>query len=199
MTLTPKQKRILDFVQSYAEAKGYPPTQREIASRFRLKSLGSVQDYLKALQNKGYLVKDAYGRRAIRLNEVGADSVRLPLLGTVAAGLPLEAVEVQERVDVPKSLLGGGENFALRVRGDSMIEDGIHDGDLVIVRRQPTARRGQTVVAMIDGEATVKKFFAQGQKVELRPANQAMQSIWVEPGQAFHILGVVVGLMRRYS
>lgn len=158
-----------------------------------------MQDYLKALQNKGYLVKDAYGRRALRLNEVGADSVRLPLLGTVAAGLPLEAVEVQERVDVPKSLLGGGENFALRVRGDSMIEDGIHDGDLVIVRRQPTARRGQTVVAMIDGEATVKKFFTQGQKVELRPANQAMQSIWVEPGQAFHILGVVVGLMRRYS
>ncbi len=199
MMLTPKQKRILDFVQSYAAAKGYPPTQREIASRFRLKSLGSVQDYLKALQSKGYLVKDAYGRRALRLNEVGADSVRLPLLGTVAAGLPLEAVEVQERVDVPKSLLGGGENFALRVRGDSMIEDGIHDGDLVIVRRQPTARRGQTVVAMIDGEATVKKFFTQGQKVELRPANQAMQPIWVEPGQAFHILGVVVGLMRRYS
>lgn len=199
MTLTPKQKRILDFVQSYGEAKGYPPTQREIAARFRLKSLGSVQDYLKTLEQKGYLNKSAYGRRAIQLNDVGVDSVRLPLLGTVAAGLPIEAIEVQERVDVPKSLLGGGENFALRIQGDSMIEDGIHDGDLVIVRRQPTAQRGQTVVAMIDGETTVKKFFPQGQRVELRPANQALKPIWVEPGQGFHVLGIVVGLMRRYS
>ena len=197
--LTPKQKRLLDFIQHYAETKGYPPTQREIAARFRLKSLGSVQDYLKALEQKGYLNKSAYGRRAIQLNEIGADAVRLPLLGTVAAGQPIEAIEIQERIDVPKSLLGVGENFALRVRGDSMIEDGIHEGDLVIVRRQPTAQRGQTVVAMIDGEATVKKFYVHGNRVELRPANSALQSIWVGQEQGFHILGVVVGLMRRYS
>lgn len=197
--LTPKQKRILDFVQSYSEAQGYPPTQREIAAHFRLKSLGSVQDYLKALERKGYLNKSAYARRAIQLNDLGSDSVRLPLLGTVAAGHPIEAIEMQDRVDVPKSLLSGGENFVLRVKGDSMIEDGIYDGDLVIVRRQPTAQRGQTVVAMIDGEATVKKFFAQGQRVELRPANQALKSIWVGQEQNFHILGVVVGLMRRYD
>ena len=199
MMLTPKQKRLLDFIQHYAETKGYPPTQREIAARFRLKSLGSVQDYLKALERKGYLNKSSYGRRAIQLNEIGADAVRLPLLGTVAAGQPIEAIEVQDRIDVPKSLLGGGENFALRVRGDSMIEDGIHEGDLVIVRRQPTAQRGQTVVAMIDGDATVKKFYVHGNRVELRPANSALQSIWVGQEQGFHILGVVVGLMRRDS
>ncbi|MFO1464238.1 MAG: transcriptional repressor LexA [bacterium] len=198
MNLTPKQQGILEFLQSYSQAKGYPPTQREIARRFRLKSLGSVQDYLQALERKGYLSKSAYGRRAIQLNDVHADAVRLPLLGTVAAGMPVEAIERQERIDVPKALLKGGENFVLLVRGDSMIEDGIHDGDLVIVRKQPTAQVGQTVVAMIDGEATVKKFYPGADRVELRPANCAMRSIWVGHGQGFQILGVVVGLMRRY-
>lgn len=198
MNLTPKQKRILDFLQSYTEDKGYPPTQREIARHFRLKSLGSIQDYLQALEQKGYLNKSSYGHRAIQLNEGGAEAVRLPLLGTVAAGSPIEAIEMQERIEVPKSMLKGGENFVLYVKGESMIEDGIHDGDLVIVRRQPTAERGQTVVAMIDGEATVKNFYIQGERIELRPANRTLTSIWVRHGQGFQILGVVVGLMRRY-
>src|SRR5262245_42709691 len=105
MTLTPKQQRLLEFLQHYTQAQGYPPTQREIARRFRLKSLGSVQDYLQALERKGYLNKGVYGRRAIQLNDVGSDSVRLPLLGTVAAGQPIEAIERQDRIDVPKALL----------------------------------------------------------------------------------------------
>jgi len=198
MTLTPKQQRILEFLQTYTQSKGYPPTQREIARRFRLKSLGSVQDYLQSLERKGYLNKSSYGRRAIQLNDLSAEAVRLPLLGTVAAGRPIEAVERQDRVEVPKALLKGGENFVLLVRGDSMIEDGIHDGDLVIVRKQPTAQNGQTVVAMIDGEATVKKFYPSNEGVELRPANSAMKPIWVGHGQGFQVLGLVVGLMRRY-
>jgi len=198
MNLTPKQKRLLDFLQTYTLAKGYPPTQREIARHFRLKSLGSVQDYLKSLEQKGYLNKHSHGHRSIQLHELGTESVRLPLLGKVAAGRPIEAIEMQERIDVPKSLLRGGDNFVLNVQGESMIEDGIYDGDFVIVRRQPTAERGQTIVAMVDGEATVKKFYVQGDRVELRPANHKLQSIWVGHGQGFQILGVVVGLMRRY-
>jgi len=198
MTLTPKQKKLLEFIQHYAETRGYPPTQREIAERFRLKSLGSVQDYLSALESKGYLRKNSYGRRAIHLHEVKANSVRLPLLGTVAAGKPIEAIETQERIDVPTALLKGGENFVLIVKGDSMIEEGIHNGDLVIVRKQAAAQKGETVVAMLDGEATVKKFYPKADAVELRPANREMQSIWVQAGQGFQILGLVVGLMRRY-
>jgi SOS regulatory protein LexA len=198
MNPTPKQQKILEFLKNYTEAKGTPPTQREIARRFRLKSLGSVQDYLKALEAKGYLSKTWYGRRAIQLPDIQANAARLPLLGTVAAGKPIEAIEVQESVDVPQALLKGGENFALRVKGESMIEEGIHDGDLVIVRRQANANKGETVVAMIEGEATVKKFFPKSDKIELRPANRAMKSIWVSAEQDFKILGIVVGLMRRY-
>ncbi len=199
MTLTPKQQRFLSFLQTYQEEKGYAPTQWEIARRFRLKSLGTVQNYLRALEGKGYLSKSWNGRRAIRLSECKATAVTIPFAGVVAAGRPIEAIEQQETLEVPASLLRGGENFALRVRGDSMIEDGIHDGDIVIVRRQPTAENGETVVAMIDGEATVKRLQRKADRVELQPANAALRPIVVERGRGFQILGVVVGLIRKYS
>jgi repressor LexA len=198
MSLTPKQKRLLDFVQTYTVAKGYSPTQREIAAHFRLKSLGSVQDYLQTLERKGYLNKSAYGRRAIQLNELLADSVRLPLLGAVAAGQPIEAIERQDRVDVPKALLKGGENFVLLVKGDSMIEDGIHDGDVVLVERRATASDGATVVAVVRGEATVKRLVRRRGRVHLLPANQSMKAIVARP-EDVEIRGVVVALLRRYK
>jgi len=124
--------------------------------------------------------------------------VTLPLLGLVAAGSPIEAVEVPDRVEVPESLLRGGECFALRVRGDSMIEDGIHDGDIILVKKQETAETGQTVVALIEGEATVKKFYRRGKQVELRPANPEMKPITVAADKV-KIQGVVIGLMRKYK
>lgn len=198
MDLTPKQQKILQYLREYRTAKGCAPTQWEIAKRFRLKSLGSVQDYLKALEEKGYVARTWNGKRALRLSEQGTPAVRIPLAGRVAAGRPIEAVEQTEELDVPASLLKGGENFALEVKGDSMIEDGIHDGDFVIVRKQETAVRGETVVAVVDGEATVKRYYPKRGAIELHPANPSYHVIVVEPEQDFRIAGVVVGLVRKY-
>ena len=199
MTLTPKQQRFLSFIQEYHEERGYPPTQWEIARRLKFKSLGTVQNYLKSLEGKGFLSKSWNGKRAIRVHACAATAVTIPLAGVVAAGRPIEAIEQQETLEVPASLLRGGENFALRVRGESMIEDGIRDGDIVVVRKQPIAESGQTVVAMIDGEATVKRFFRRKDSVELHPANATMEPIVVSVGRGFQVLGVVVGLIRSYS
>jgi repressor LexA len=127
-----------------------------------------------------------------------AAGASVPLLGEVAAGRPLEPFEQPEPTEIPPSLLRGGENFALRVRGDSMIDEGIHDGDIVIVRRQTTAENGQTVVAMVEGETTIKKYYRRGGRVELHPANPQVSPIVVEWGD-LHIRGVVVGLIRRFQ
>jgi repressor LexA len=199
MPITPQQHRVLGFVQNYIESKGFPPTQMEIAKKFKLSSLGTVQKHLKGLESKGYLTKAWNGKRAIQLNEVRATAVRIPMSGIVAAGLPIEAIEQNETMEVPSALLRGGENFGLTVKGESMIEEGIRDGDLVIVRKQKTAENGQTVVAMIDGEATVKTFYRKKDGVELHPANPQMQPIKVVSGQGFQILGIVVGLIRKYA
>lgn len=131
------------------------------------------------------------------LVEHGALSVSVPLLGYVAAGRPIEAVELPDQVDVPEGFLRGGECFALRVKGDSMIEEGIHDGDTILVRKQEVAENGQTVVTLVDGEATVKKFYLRDGVVELRPANAAMKPIVVD-AEAVRIRGIVIGLVRTY-
>jgi len=123
---------------------------------------------------------------------------KITLLGLIAAGRPIEAIENPEPIEVPESMLGPGETYALRVRGDSMIEDGIQDGDLVLVRRAVEADDGATVVAVVEGEATLKRFFRRGTNVELRPANAALQSIHV-PASRVEIRGILIGLMRRYS
>lgn len=149
---------------------------------------------------RGYEVaRGRAARRAARdVGEPVPGGAFVSLLGEVAAGRPLEPFEHPEPVEIPASLLRGGENFALRVRGDSMIDDGIHDGDIVIVRRQSTAENGQTVVALVDGEATIKKYYRRGQRVELLPANPQVPPIVVEWGDV-HIRGVVVGLIRRFQ
>lgn len=199
MHLTPKQQRLLSFIETYSQAKGYAPSQAEIAKRFGYSSLGTVQNYLKALEAKGFLSRQKYSSRSLRLAELSGNAVRIPLAGRVAAGRPLEAIEQYETVEVPPTLLKGGDNFALEVRGDSMIEAGIHEGDLVIVRKQGNAENGQIVIAMLDGEATVKKLFQRKEEIELRPANAAMKPIKVHSGQGFQILGIVVGLIRKYN
>ena len=199
MTLTPKQQNLLTFIQGFTSVQGYAPSQREIAQRFGFRSLGTVQNYLNALEAKGYLAKAKHQSRGLSLSEVESSAVRIPLLGRVAAGRPIEAIEHRRTLEVPPTLLRGGESFALEVRGDSMIDEGIREGDMVVVRRQQHADNGQIVIAMLDGEATVKKFYWKDGEVELRPANATMQPIYVNSGQGFQILGVVVGLIRKYE
>jgi repressor LexA len=196
--LTPRQQQVLGFIQAYFSAKDTAPSYEEIRDGIGIRSVSTVHKHLKYLERKGYLDTPWGGaKRALKLAVRPGRSVRLPLLGLVAAGAPLEALETPEEIEVPESFLRGGECFALKVRGDSMVEDGIRDGDIVLVKRQARAENGQTVVAEIDGEATVKRFYRRGGLVELRPANQTMQPMTFAAARV-GIKGVLIGLMRKY-
>jgi len=201
MYLTARQRELYEFLQDYIERQGEAPTYQEIGRALRLKSTNAVAKHLKVLEEKGY-VRSPWGnkKRALTLVEHGTPSFTVPLLGTVAAGKPIEPVETAEKIEIPRSLLGSGENFALRVRGDSMIDDGIRDGDVVVVRRQSTAEDGQTVVAVVNGEATVKRLYRKSGRVELRPANPTLQSLFLdESAGELEIRGIVVGLLRKFQ
>ena len=200
MYLTSRQRELYEFLRDYIARQGEAPTYQEIGRALRLKSTNAVAKHLKTLETKGY-VRSPWGnrKRALRLVEHGTPSFTIPLLGTVAAGKPIEPIETTEKIEIPRSLLGSGENFALRVRGDSMIDDGIRDGDVVIVRRQAVAEDGQTVVAVVNGEATVKRFYRKNGRVELRPANPTLKSLFLDESAAtLEIRGVVVGLIRKF-
>jgi repressor LexA len=197
--LTPKQKRVLDFIERYQQREGYPPSQQEIARAFGFRSLGTVQNYLVRLEREGCLVRDWNARRGLRLQRPQPEGRELPLAGMVAAGKPIEAIETPDRIEVPAWMAGDGDNFVLRVRGDSMIGDGILDGDLVVVRKQVNAETGQTVVALLDGEATVKRLVRRAGRIELHPANPAMTPLVVEDDETFRIEGVVVGVIRHLA
>ncbi len=179
MNLTKRQKEIIDFIRAYREEHGISPTQREIREKFRLSSFGTVQKHLKRLEEKGALKREWNRSRGISPTGEASGS-RVALLGLVAAGRPIEPFPVEETIEVPASLLGKGEHFVLRVRGDSMIEDGIRDGDFVIVSKRANAQNGQTVVALVKGEATLKRYYAEGARVRLQPANAAMKPISVD-------------------
>ncbi len=194
--LTPKQKRFLDFVLEHTEREGYAPSQSEIARALGFKSLGTVQNYLTRLEKEGLVEKDWNARRGIRVRLPEGYGYQLPLAGIVSAGHPIEAIETPDTIAVPPSM-AQEENFVLRVEGNSMVEDGILDGDYVVVRQQGYAERGQTVVALIDNEATVKRFHRKADRIELHPANAAMEPIVVGETQEFSILGVVVGVIRH--
>ncbi|MBN1781206.1 transcriptional repressor LexA [bacterium] len=196
--LTEKQQAVYRYLKQFIESRGFAPSFDEIRRHFGFQSFQSVQKHLAQLERKGYIRMGGKNqKRAIALVEHGKSSVLLPMAGIVAAGSPIEPVEQQETVDVPEDMLGSGEYFALRVKGDSMIDEGIFDGDTIVVRRQGTAQNGQTVVALVDGEATVKKYYRRNHEIELRPANPSMRPIIVTHGD-FTLQGVVVGLMRRY-
>jgi repressor LexA len=199
--LTGRQKKILDWVLAFAGEHGMPPTVREIGSAFSISSAG-VFGHLKALERKGFLKRGARGARSLSLGgreKPDAPAVRsLPLLGRIAAGSPVLAVENAEgMIAVDPALMrmkgGGAAYFALSVKGDSMIEDGILDGDVVIVEKQSTARQGQIVVALLDDEATLKRFFREGDRFRLQPANSSMEPIYVD---SVEVQGVVRGVMR---
>jgi repressor LexA len=191
---------VFDFVREFLAEHGYAPSLEEIGARFRLSSVATVHKHVQHLAEKGYLRKTSNRARSIEPAD-GADApgVELPLLGQVAAGAPIEAVEVEERVVVPREMLRRrGDAFVLRVRGDSMIDDQIRDGDLVVVESQKEARDGETVVALVRGsEATLKRLRRRGAKVVLEPANRALRPVEL-PAADVEIRGVVRGLLRRY-
>jgi repressor LexA len=221
--LTDRQQRVLNFIETQIKKNGYPPTIREIGRHLGIRSTNGVNDHLNALQRKGYIKRQGHKSRTLSVvSKSGAtlppskslepvemaanddDIVEIPLLGRVAAGVPLLAEENREdTVKVSSFFLGRGTRqekvFALRVVGDSMIDDGIFDGDFLFVKKQATARTGEIVVAMIDGEATVKRFFPEGDRIRFQPANARMEPIFVEKRQfrQTDILGIVVGVYRR--
>ncbi len=200
MALTRRQREVYDFICAFLEERGYSPSLEEIGEYFGLSSVATVHKHVKHLVEKG-LLKKAWNRsRSVEpVVPPAATVVSLPLLGLVAAGAPIEPIEVAETIDVPRQLVPRrGDCFVLQVRGDSMIEDQIRDGDLVVVESRPEARDGETVVALVRGdEATLKKFYRRGRRVRLQPANSAMQPLEVPAGEV-EIRGVVRGLLRHY-
>jgi repressor LexA len=219
--LTDRQKEVLEFIQESIAARGYPPTLREIGERMGIRSTNGVNDHLKALEKKGYLAREDLKSRALRPlkmptgTAVGArpagllalsdDVVEVPVIGRVAAGAPLLAVEnVEDTVKIDRFFLGATsagarEVFALRVKGESMIDDGIFDGDFIFVRKSLTAERGDIVVALIDDEATVKRYYPEGDVIRFQPANATMQPILVRRRdfKSVNLIGIVVGVYRK--
>jgi repressor LexA len=197
MELTPKQKRFLDYILEYTRQHGCNPSQKEIAKHFQLSSLGTVQTYLKTLEQKGFISRE---QNAVRGIKVMPKNRMLPLLGKVAAGLPIEHAIHHEEIEVPSTMVTDSEiaHFALRVKGDSMKDVGILDGDCIVVRHQHHANSGQLVVAMINNEAVIKRFFKKKNQVELHSENEKYKPIIISPDDHFQILGVFVGLMRMH-
>jgi repressor LexA len=199
--MTPKQKKVLDYITGYTEHHGYAPTQQEIARECGLKSLGTVQHYLKLLERDGLLARRQWnGRRNIQVGRGGeavAAGVEVPFVGIVAAGKPIEAFPLPEVMEVPSAMAAPG-NVVYEVRGDSMVEQGIMDGDYVAVHPQPVAENGQIVIAELNGAITIKRFVRNGTRIELHPANSAMTPIVVQETDDFHIRGILVGSIRYY-
>lgn len=196
--LTPKQKKILDFLKTSIADNGFPPSYREIAAEFGYSSVATVAQYMKALEKKGYLSTrpEARSIELETVNQEGASLFELPLIGLIAAGEPIEAIEDRETVAVPASLAGDPNAFVLRVKGDSMIDDGILDGDYVIVERSYFPQNGDVVVALLDNTyATLKRFYRTDEGVRLQPANKTMKPLFVKNPA---IQGIVRGVFRKF-
>ena len=201
--LTQKQRRILDFIREYLIKHGAPPTIREIGKRFNISSTNGVRTHLTALEKKGVIRRHSYRSRGIELTERAltvASFTSVPILGRVAAGQPIFAdEELEGRIGVDEELLKGEGLFALRVRGNSMIEAGIMDGDLVFARKQSVFNRGDIVVAIIEDDATVKYYFPENGRIRLEPANSSFEPLIIEKNNPrFAIAGKVVGVFRKY-
>ena len=200
LPLTKRQREILDYLNDFIQQHGYAPSLEEIGRRFGLSSLATVHKHLTNLQEKGFIKRSWNRSRSVELipSRVGTRSVEVPLLGYVAAGLPIEAIAGVETINVPEDLVGKGDTYVLRVKGDSMIDEQIRDGDFVIVEDRKTAENGEMVIALVGGtEATLKKFYREHGRIRLQPANPAMQPMLFDPEQ-IQVQGVVIGVMRRY-
>lgn len=194
--LTDRQREIYDFIRERIERRGYGPTVREIGDGFGIKSPNGVMCHLKALEKKGLIIREEHSARAIQLVDHRPTSGGLPLLGTVAAGSPLPALASDERIEF-LDLFGGPNRFVLKVKGNSMIENHIEDGDYVVIRKQEVAENGERVVAMIDNDVTLKRFYKEKDHIRLEPANGTMAPILVDSNKDAKILGILVGVMRK--
>lgn len=207
--LTERQRDILNFIREFQGQRGVAPTHREICDHFGFSSYGTVYKHLSLLEKKGLIRRDWNQKRGVELVEEHAPAsaaapasrdtgVReLPLFGYIAAGRPLDVDVSDETIPVPDHLTSRGENYVLKVRGDSMVEDGIFDGDLVIISRRDRAENGEMVVANVSGEVTLKRLYREGERVRLQPANSMMSPIYASARDVM-VQGVVVGLMRRF-
>lgn len=202
MPLTKRQREILNYLATYSEQNGYAPSFEEIAESFNYSSLATVHEHLSNLERKGY-IKRAYNEsRAIEIlpSEVTPRALELPILGSVAAGQPIEATEHGDTMTVPDSFIRrGGNHYVLRVRGNSMIDEQIRDGDFVVVNERRSVDNGEMVIALMNGSsATVKKFYRERDgRIRLQPANDTMPPMYVHEND-ISIQGVVVGVLRRY-
>ena len=202
MPLTKRQREILNYLTAYTEQNGFAPSFEEIAENFSYNSLATVHEHLTNLERKGYIKRNYNESRAIEIlpSDASPRAIELPLLGTVAAGMPIEALEHNETFCVPDSLVGrSGSHYVLRVRGNSMIDEQIRDGDFVVVNERQRADNGEMVIALVNGtSATVKKYYRERDgRIRLQPANDTMQPIYVHENDVT-IQGIVVGVLRRY-
>lgn len=206
--LTERQRDILNFIREFQKERGVAPTHREICDHFGFSSYGTVYKHLSLLEKKGLIRRDWNQKRGVELVEEKEEkgepkrdersSAReLPLFGYIAAGRPLDVDVSDELITVPEHLTTRGENYVLKVRGDSMVDDGIFDGDLVIISRRERADNGEMVVANVNGEVTLKRLYREGERVRLQPANSMMHPIYAA-ARDVSVQGVVVGLMRRF-
>ena len=204
MPVTPKQRQVYDFIARHIQVHQLPPTIAEIGGQFKMSSSASVHSILSALEREGLIKRIPNVSRGIELVEQqssnGNDEGEVPLLGLVAAGQPIEAILSHETVSAPRDMIGRGRMFALRVRGDSMIDENIQNNDIILVSSQQTAENGQVVVALIDGNyATVKKFYREAEFIRLEPANPQFKPIFIRTPERIQIQGVVRGLIRKYD
>jgi repressor LexA len=202
--LTERQRDILQFIRKFQTEQGVTPTHREICDHFGFSSYGTVYKHLSLLEKKGLIRRDWNQKRGVEIVEDEAPAApaitaarELPLFGYIAAGRPIEVDRSDETITVPDRLTGRGDNYVLKVRGDSMIDDGIFDGDFVIINRRERADNGEMVVASVNGEVTLKRFYHEGERVRLQPANSLMTAIYARAREVA-VQGVVVGLMRRF-
>ncbi len=211
--LTERQRDILNFIREFQKERGVAPTHREICDRFGFSSYGTVYKHLSLLEKKGLIRRDWNQKRGVELLDEKQDEKKdetretrrderssareLPLFGYIAAGRPLDVDVSDETITVPEHLTTRGENYVLKVRGDSMVDDGILDGDLVIIARRERADNGEMVVANVNGEVTLKRLYREGERVRLQPANSMMHPIYAA-ARDVAVQGVVVGLMRRF-
>ncbi|HEX8619846.1 MAG TPA: transcriptional repressor LexA [Thermoanaerobaculia bacterium] len=211
--LTERQRDILNFIRDFQKERGVAPTHREICDHFGFSSYGTVYKHLSLLEKKGLIRRDWNQKRGVEVveqpeeksaqaqaparREASANARELPLFGYIAAGRPLDVDVSDEMIAVPEHLTTRGENYVLKVRGDSMVDDGILDGDLVIIARRELAENGEMVVANVSGEVTLKRLYREGDRVRLQPANSMMSPIYAA-ARDVAVQGVVVGLMRRF-
>jgi len=207
MPVTAKQRRIFEFIRRYIDSNQEAPTIAEIGRQFQMRSSASVHAVLTALEREGLIKRIPNVSRGIQIVQQkdgggggGDEDNDIPLMGIVAAGQPIEAILSHDTIAVPKDWQGHGRTFALRVRGESMIDENIQDGDIIIVQSQKTAENGQVVIALIDGNyATVKKFYREPEFIRLEPANPQYKPIFIKTEERIQIQGVVRGLIRKYA